>query len=336
MIQTVVKNSDHRLISTEDGIHLDNSVLWLDSKSTGQLSFISSAGSVAGKLESRILCTPDTLRILQAQRQEPKALVSEYNHSVALGQLRMELLPSGAGLGSASLYVETPHRTLLYAPAIQTQKTDICRQMQLQKAETLILGAKLPLPAADSPSRKKQKQKLLAAIDEQIGSLRPVFIICEPTMVAQELTKLCTQHGLKVAVHRQIHKIHKLYEAQGIELGDYTLFQRLSKSDRPQVVFLPKSIDKKFAFRKPLPNGCLFSVDESATLPSGNSFYRSIRSRFVIPSLCDPRELKEVIQKVEAKRVWFFGPYAKDYVKLLKDSAYEVNLLFPAHLPALF
>ena len=70
----------------------------------------------------------------------------------------MELVPSGAGLGSA-LYIETPSRTLLYAPAIQTQKTEITRQMQLRPAETLILSAKLPLPSLEQLSRKKQKQK---------------------------------------------------------------------------------------------------------------------------------------------------------------------------------
>ena len=135
--------------STDDGIHLSNSILWFDSRANGQLSFVSSAQCPSKVQVPQIITTEETLKILAAQKNEPQthnALVCQYNRPFSIGRLRMELLPSGGILGGASLYVETEQGRLLYAPYLQTQKSGTVRQMQLKKAHTLILNAYHPDP----------------------------------------------------------------------------------------------------------------------------------------------------------------------------------------------
>lgn len=325
-----------QLVSTEDGIHLVGSILWLDSKHTGDLSFVSTASSTQGRLDSRIIATEETIKILEAQRQKPQALVCQYNHPFAIGRLKIELIPSGAGLGSASLWVETNQKQVLYAPHIQPQRIEVSRQMQLRKAHTLILGAKIPFPPEKAPARKKEKERLIATLEEYVQKGQYPVILCEPSIVAQELTKLLTEHKLFPAVHSHIFKIHKIYENYGSFLGKYSLYSSRDRRSRDKIALFPRFLKGRFQLRKPLPEGPIFTIDESPSLISFAGIFRSVAERFIIPSYCDPRELKEVIHQVEPDEVYIFGPYAKEYVTHLKNVGPKVFPLYPSHLPALF
>ncbi|MFW7378339.1 MAG: hypothetical protein ACOH5I_06000 [Oligoflexus sp.] len=326
-----------QLVSTEDGIHLVGSILWLDSKHTGDLSFLSNATSTYGRLDSRIIATEETIKILETQRQKPQSLVCQYNHPFAIGRLKIELIPSGTGLGGASLWVETNKKRILYAPHIQPQKIEVNRQMQLRPADTLILGAKIPYPHDKVPSRKKEKERLVQSLAKylQKGGELPL-ILCEPTMMAQEITKLLTDHELPVAVHSHIFKIHKIYESYGSSLGKYHLYSGSDAKNRERIAIFPKMLKGRFQLRKPLPDRPIITIDESPNLISFAGIFRSVVDRFTIPTHCDPRELKEQIQQVKPEEIHIFGPYAKEYVEHLKNLAPKVQALYPSHLPTLF
>jgi len=325
-----------QLVSTEDGIHLVGSILWLDSKHTGDLSFLSTATSTQGRLNSRIIATEETIKILEVQRQKTKALVCQYNHPFAIGRLKIELIPSGAGLGGASLWVESNKKHILYAPHIQPQKTEVTRQMQLRKADTLILGAKIPFPTEKVPQRKKEKERLLTALQDYVQKgLYPV-LLCEPSMMAQELTKFLTDHDFPVAVHNHIFKVHKVYESYGSSLGKYSLYSPGDKRCRDKIALYPKILTGRFQLRKPLPDRPIITIDESPNIISFAGIFRNVADRFTIPTYCDPRELKDLIQQVSPEEVHIFGPYAKEYVENLKNIGPRIFPLYPSHLPTLF
>src|SRR5690348_7431391 len=107
---------------TDDGLHLANSILWLDSQDSGDLSFLSSATTSFQPKVPQVIATEETIKILEAYRKKPNALVCQYNRPFSIGRLKMELLPSGCVLGGASLYVETDKGRILYAPQLQTQR----------------------------------------------------------------------------------------------------------------------------------------------------------------------------------------------------------------------
>ena len=150
--------SGWQLRATEDGIQIRDSILWLDARFTRDLSFLSSACCLSGRTEARVITTEETVKLLAINNIKLNALICPYNQIVSLGQLRMELLPSGTGLGASSLWVEQRHGSLLYAPQLQPQKTGITRVMQLKPADTLILGARSPFPAHHHASRKKRRR----------------------------------------------------------------------------------------------------------------------------------------------------------------------------------
>jgi Cft2 family RNA processing exonuclease len=246
----------------------------------------------------------------------------------------MELLPSGCVLGGASLYVETDKGRLLYAPHLQTQRIPTVRQMQLKKANTLILGASHPDPLASMPPRKKEKDRLLETIQALIKSGAYPILVCEPVSTAQEITKLLGDHGIPVAVHDAIFKVHNVYEAYGSKLGNYTRYSK--KYTKQKVTLFPLPNKKTILLRSALPDGPVIYVENTTERTVAPTAFGAIAERFFIGSTCDGPEIKEVVAAVSPRELYVFGPYAKRYVEAFEGLCPVVKPLFVNDQPTLF
>ena len=323
--------------STDDGIHLSNSILWFDSLASGQLSFVSSAEIPNTLKVPQIIATEETLKLLGAQKNAPQtnnALVCQYNRPFSIGRLKMELLPSGGVLGGASLYVETEQGRLLYAPYLQTQKNGTVRQMQLKKAHTLILNAFHPDPNQALPNRKKERDRFIDAIKLALNNGQAPIILCRPTAVAQELTKIMSDEGIAVAVHPSICRVHKVYEACGSPLGKYTPYSP-KNAHRNKPVIWPAPT-KSGHLRGPLPEGPIFLIEQTSGDTQLSPALKRTVERFYFSHACDGVELREVIAAVAPKELYFTGPYAKRYVEEMKTLCPKVRPLFQNDQPTLF
>ncbi|NDE13641.1 hypothetical protein EBZ80_01790 [bacterium] len=323
--------------STDDGIHLSDSILWFDSRANGQLSFVSSAQFPSKVQVPQIITTEETLKILAAQKNEPKthnALVCQYNRPFSIGRLRMELLPSGGILGGASLYVETEQGRLLYAPYLQTQKSGTVRQMQLKKAHTLILNAYHPDPNQALPNRKKERDRFIDSVKNAIQNGQAPTILCRPTAIAQELTKILSDEGIPVAVHPSIYRVHKVYEACGSPLGKYTPYSMRSAHRNKPVIWPAPT--KPGHLRSKLPEGPVFLIEQTMGDTQLPTHLKRNVERFYFSDACDGVELREVIAAVAPKELYFIGPYAKRYVEEMKSICPKVKPLFQNNQPTLF
>ena len=286
----------------------------------------------------QVIATEETVKILEACRKRPNALICQYNRPFSIGRLKMELLPSGCVLGGASLYVETDAGRLLYAPQLQPNRVPTVRQMQLKRATTLILGVSHPDPGTAMPNRKREKERLLETIKEMANKGDYPIIVCEPVAIAQELTKLFGEHEIPVAVHDSIFKINKVYEGFGSMLGDYSRYS--PKHTRQKVVLVPKSQKGKLG-SSPRGSGGRTPVlyidshpEEVRNLAPSTSIGAS--ERFFISPSCDGPEIKEIVHAVNPKELYVFGPYAKRYVEELKGLCPVVMPLFANDQPTLF
>ena len=320
--------------STEDGLHLEGSILWFDSQKSGELSFLSAAPSIRTAPGPQVIATEETIRILETTSKKPKALVCQYNRPFSIGRLKMELLPSGSVLGGALLYVETGDRRLLYAPHLQTRRNTTVRKMQLKRAHTLILCADHPDPMATMPNSRKEKERLLRTIHHHVERGVWPVILCDPNGTAQEITKLLSSENLGVAVHNQIFRINRIYENYGSPLGRYARSGR--KRGRRRVLLYPLSHGRRPG-RLPLPEGPVLTIEgfPGESRDTGDAF-RTVDDRFFISSSCDGKEIREVITAVAPDEVCIFGPYTKRYVEALKSSHQNIRALYPNDQPALF
>lgn len=319
---------------TDDGLHLANSILWFDSEVSGDLSFLSSATTNFHPKVPQVIATEETIKILEASRKKPNALICQYNRPFSIGRLKMELLPSGCVLGGASLYVETDKGRLLYAPQLQPHRIPTVRQMQLKRANTLVLGVSHPDPHVAMPNRKREKEHLLEAVQKLVKNGEFPVVLCEPVATAQELTQLFCEHELPVAVHDSIFKVNNVYEAYGSKLGAYS---RYSKHTRQKIVIFPLVRGRPQALRAPLPDGPVIYVEgamNESTPPPGA--FRPVHQRFHIASTCDGPEIKEIVAAVAPKELYIFGPYAKRYVDEFAGLVPTIKPLFINDQPTLF
>lgn len=326
-----------KLRSTEDGLHIADSILWLDSHISGELTFLSSASSLTKTTVPQVIATEETVKILETYRKKPNALICQYNRPFSIGRLKMELLPSGSMLGGASLYVETEKGRLLYAPCLQPHTIPSIRKMQVKKAHALILGAYHADPTTPLPNRKKEKERLAESVKHYVSQKRYPIILCDPISIAQEITKLLSDDNIPLAIHPAIFKVNKVYESFGAHLGSYSLLSK--RQSNPKVIILPKSARGRTLTSLGLPDGPIITIEDS--LPqirrdTTSSFATKVVATFHLSSYCDGPELKAIIQLVAPKEIYFFGPYAKRYVEEMKGVSPKVKPLFNNDQPTLF
>jgi Cft2 family RNA processing exonuclease len=321
---------------TDDGLRLAGSILWFDSCKTGQLSFLSSASKPETYRGPQFLATEETVKILEVYKKKPqKVLICQYNRPFAVGRLKIELLPSGVMLGGALLLIENEGNKLLYVKAIQNKKLSTVRQAQLVNADVLVLGADRPFTHGLVPSRKKEVERLMTAIQKYVNAGTCPVLFCEPTGTAQELTKLINAMNIPLAVHASIHKINMIYESFHSKLGEYEVFTR--KLHKNKVLLFPLSDLKYFGrMKSQLPEAPILYVEDNIADRFQGDFSFSVNEKFLIDSVCQGKELREVIQKVAPKITYVFGAYAKQYASELKGSCPSVVALYAHHQPTLF
>lgn len=321
------------IINTDDGLHIEGSILWLDSANHGDLTFLSSASMPFVPKAAQVIATEDTVRILESFKRKPNTLVCQYNRPFSIGRLKMELLPSGCVLGGASLYLETENNRILYAPRLQPNRISTIRQMQLKKAHTLILGVDYADPERGLPNRKKERERLLEKVKMLSRYKEWPVIVCDPLTVAQEITHLLTNEGIPVAVHDTIFKIHKVYEQSGSKLGKYTRYNR--KHTKEKVTIFPMSRQHFKTPRAKLPEGPLLYIESGAENSMPPGAFRNIMERYHLAPVCDGEQIREIVVAVNPKELFIVGPYAKIYAQELKSVMPQAIPLFANNQPTL-
>ncbi len=322
-----------KFYSTDDGIQILGSILWLDAKAKAGISFFSSAASIDQKPTGQIITTEETSKVLETLKRRPNALVCQYNRPFSIGRLKMELLPSGTMIGGASIYIENEKERILYAPHVQIQKIHTNRHIQLKKASTLLLGAYHPDPNLPPPNRKKEKERLLEFVSSEIKKGSWPTILCDPFTIAQEITHLFSENDISVSVHPVISRIHKIYETYGIKLGNFNTYSPRAK--RQKVVILPKPRRLKSMPSNLISNHPLIVIESFVPSLNEEEIYKDIAHNFKLNMASDGKELKEVIQSVDPKELCIFGPFAKKYAEEFKSICPKVEPLYLNNQPTL-
>lgn len=322
-----------RMQLTEDGLHLMDSVLWLDSHKNGELSFLSSALDSIKTLVPKIITTEETVKILECTQNRPNALICQYNRPFSLGRLRMELLPCGSVLGGSSIYVEKEHSSLIYAPSIQTEKIPFLRAAQFKQADTLVLNAHYPESFARKKSRKKERERLLSRVADCLNLKLYPIIFCQSVGTAQEVTQLLSEQNIPAIVHRNIFKINQIYESYGSQLGPYSLLS--NRKVKSKVTILPSQINSKKLALQYKDRPIFYVEDACDPNPQEVETGPGECEKFFLNRLADLENLKEILEVVKPSEVYIYGPYAVRYMTKIKTFIPNTKVLFEQNQPPL-
>ncbi|HEY1556310.1 MAG TPA: hypothetical protein VGF94_15850 [Kofleriaceae bacterium] len=154
-------------VTWRDGVHLTATPIWCDARRRRDVCFVSSADRVGKAGHGQLIATPQTLALLGAGTGH---LAVPLRKPFTLGTLRLELLPSGRGVGAAALFVDLGARRVLYAGAIRTETAEV------RECDAIVVAAATDattLPSLDEAVARVAKW----ARGQLAAGKRPVLVV---------------------------------------------------------------------------------------------------------------------------------------------------------------
>jgi Cft2 family RNA processing exonuclease len=309
------------MIEYRDGIHLKGTGLWFDSKKKTELSFISSADIDKFTAPEKIIATPETIKLLGNKVRKAVLLTCPYNRPFTLGNLQVELIPSGHMLGSAQMVVDKGEKTLIYAGDISHVKLPTAKPLSVRSCDVLVL--KCPHgPDSELPTMAESLELLLKFIEEALSLNATPLLTLNALGIGQDIIKSLGDNGYKLSLHPSIHQITKVYESFGISFGDYELLKPANVYDRVVIASYEHSntddIKKIKAKRKAI-------ITEWGKEEVHHD--QSICETFTFSSKAGFDELMQYVDKVNPGKIYLIDRYANEFAKKLKSEGYETVVL---------
>jgi putative mRNA 3-end processing factor len=208
----------------DGGLKLTKARLAVDFRRRQPRAFISHAHVDHMARHEYALCTPATSRLYQFRFGERAVRELPYRQATEWGGLRLTTYPAGHCLGSAMLLAEDGQTSLLYTGDFKLAASLTSEAAELPRADILVIESTFGHPRYRRLCRDNVVNQLLDAVR---GALR---LGATPVIQAyilgkgQEVTRLLTSHGIPVLQHRLLYEVSQVYEACGVELGNYSLY----------------------------------------------------------------------------------------------------------------
>src|SRR5262249_23492712 len=135
-----------------DGVHVVGTPIWCDARRARDVCFVSSADAIGRVGHGQLIATLATLAQLGAGKGTHLSV--PYRRPFRLGTVRLELVPSGHALGSASLWIDAGGAKTFVAGAIATGGAGLGEPAELRTCETLVVAAPYGAPGETFPKRK--------------------------------------------------------------------------------------------------------------------------------------------------------------------------------------
>ena len=329
------------LFEYHGGLHLKDSVLWFDAPTPRNLCFIGHA-NIAGSFDhQKILATERTAELLKAgaaahgrgrRAHEPQALVSPYARPFSLGQLSLELFPSGHVLGAASLLVEHKGLELVYAGNVNPRTSLLIERIEARPCELLVLPCHFGQRRYVFPPFEQVSEDLVRFVRDGLQRKETPVLFCSPLGEAQEVAHLLLEAGLRCRVHRQIFAACRVYQQAGAPLGNVRCYS--GKLDADEALIWPANLHASASLKK-LPA-------TRTALASGQALDDEARRRlgcdaaFCISCHADYAGLLEYVRACDPKRVILTQGASNELAEDLRALGMEVSSIGPPEQMGLF
>ena len=237
-----------RDIIYDEGINLEGTDLWFDSKKSVNLNIISNANITDLSQHDRIITTPETAKLIEKKVKESNILICPYNRPFNLGKLRVELIPSGYSLGAAQIIVEVDGTRILYTGDFKLRFSSTSRYIEMRRCDKLIMKCRYGQPKFLFPPDYEIMDKIVEFIKESFYFNYSPIIFVDPLGKAQDLIKFLGERNLVASVHREIFNKIKIYEHFGIEFANCEVFN--PKNIKGKVIIFPISMRGAAAIEK--------------------------------------------------------------------------------------
>jgi Cft2 family RNA processing exonuclease len=314
------------------GLFLTHAQLGVDVRRRQPRCFVSHAHSDHIARHELAFATAATARLYR-HRLGARHRVSEmaYRKPVEFGGLRLTAYPAGHCLGSAMLFAEDGERSLLYTGDFKLGPSATSEPAELPRADTLIMECTFGRPHYRLPPRAQVIERLVRLVQGALADGQTPVIHAYPLGKSQEVTKLLTERGISVLQHPVIYEVSQVYEACGVPLGDFEVFDGRPLNGHA-VLTLPRGSRD---FRLP---GLDRTVSIAVTGWAANGwakYHLDVDHALPLSDHADYDQLIEAVRRVQPREVFCtHGP--AEFADHLRDLGFNAYPLHPAAQRRLF
>ena len=317
------------------GLKLTKPDLAIDMRRRQPRGFISHAHADHMARHELALCTPATARLYQLRLGTRRVLELPYRQPRQWGGVRLTTFPAGHCLGSAMLLADDGDRSLLYTGDFKLASSATAEMAELPRADILIMECTFADPTYRIGNREAVVAQLVDGVAAAIRAGHTPVVHAYVLGKAQEVTCLLTQAGFPVLQHHSIYEISKIYEAFGVQLGDYQLYP--GRAEPGQVVVAPPRGMR--SFRMPnLERVVSFAVTGWAMHPS-TKHRLGVDHAIPLSDHADFDQLIEAVERVQPSKIYCtHGPEAAihDFAGRLRDAGWDAAPLEKSQQARLF
>ena len=316
----------------DDGLFLTRAQLGVDVRRRQPRCFVSHAHADHIARHELALATPGTA-CLYRHRLGPRHRVLEmpYREPIQFGQVRLTAFPAGHCLGSAMLLADDGQQSLLYTGDFKLDTSATAEAAELPRADILVMESTFGRPHYRLPPRQETIEQLLEIVSKALADGLTPVIHAYPLGKSQEVTKLLTSSGVPVVQHRDIYAISRIYEACGVDLGDFGLYEGQPLNGHA-VVTLPRSSNQ---FRLPRL-GKTVSIAVTGWAKDAVTKYRlGVDHALPLSDHADYNQLVDTVRRVEPREIYCtHGPV--EFAAHLRDLGFNAQPLSPPAQRRLF
>lgn len=316
----------------DGGLKLTKAQLAIDFRRRQPRAFISHAHSDHMARHQFALCTPETARLYQFRLGNRDVRELPYRQPVEWGGLRLTTYPAGHCLGSAMLLAEDGDESLLYTGDFKLGESLTSECCELPHADILVIESTFGHP------RYRGRMPRASAVEKLIETVRATLRLgCTPVIQAyalgkgQEVTRLLTSHGIPVLQHRLVYEVSCVYEACGVDLGNYQLYP--GRPLEGHAIVVPPRMHKPGELPG-LKRPVRFAVTGWA-MDSGSNYRLGVDHAIPLSDHADYDELLETIERVNPREIYCtHGPV--EFADRLREAGFNAYPLAGATQLRLF
>lgn len=190
-------------VTWRDGVHLTGTPIWCDARRKRDICFVSSLdGRPAG---AQLIGTPATLALLAAKGTGHLAV--PVRQRFTLGTVRLQLIPSGRGLGAAALHADIAGRTVMFAAAVRTVAGGLGDAAEVRSCDALVVDAPYGEVHHVFPPLERVIDEVDAWTRAELAAGRRPVVFADCLLDALEIACTLAARGVAVASARSVREL---------------------------------------------------------------------------------------------------------------------------------
>lgn len=207
-----------------------------------QNTFISHAHSdhMPSSSESSVYCTKNTFKLMKRRGFEGNATIVDFGETLKTKDATITVYPAGHILGSAMFLVESDEGSVLYTGDYRTPPSPASEGFSIpEQVDHFITEATFGLPIYKWDTHESLAQEIRSFASSSLDDgYTPIFLAYNLGK-AQEVMHLLAPLGHPVQIHGAGYKMCDVYEEAGIDLGNYSSYDR--ESCEGNIIIAPSS-----------------------------------------------------------------------------------------------